>query len=321
MQETLRTILLASLLFISPNAPASQTADCPPPLAAPTPEAIQSGLSHAKDRGFLWRISKYGHDSWLYGTIHVARFEWMFPGERVRDALMTSEVLALEMDPMDPEIGRRMKEGMSAFSANYDAGLPPEIEARLRKQAEASCLPYARIAAYPGELQLLTITLMKARQDGLESAYAIDAVLAGMGHSAEKQVVSLESPESQLATLQLGNELTTKRYLETSLEEMESGKDRVQLRRIARIWDESDNAELERYTQWCDCMDTPEQRAFMHKLLDERNPALADKIDALHGGGKKVFAAVGSLHMFGDLGLPALMIQRGYQVEQISFPR
>jgi hypothetical protein len=134
-------------------------------------------------------------------------------------------------------------------------------------------------------------------------------------------VISLETPEAQIATLKQDDTQAAIRYLETSLEEMEAGKDRVQLRRIAKIWDESDSAELARYEEWCDCVRTAEQRKFMHKLLDERNPALADKIDARHRSGKTVFAAVGSLHMFGTVGLPALMAERGYRVEQIDFAR
>ncbi len=55
----------------------------------------------------------------------------------------------------------------------------------------------------------------------------------------------------------------------------------------------------------------------MRRLLDARNPALATRIDALHRSGKRVFAAVGSLHMTGARGLPALMVQRGYRVERV----
>jgi uncharacterized protein YbaP (TraB family) len=57
----------------------------------------------------------------------------------------------------------------------------------------------------------------------------------------------------------------------------------------------------------------------MKRLLDDRNPNLAGRIDAIHKSGKNVFAAVGSLHMFGEIGLPALMKKRGYQVEQVNF--
>lgn len=319
MPNLFHSALLALLLSVGSSATASARTDCPPPPAAPTPDQIENAMSHAKDRGFLWRISKDGRDSYLYGTIHVARFEWMFPGPAVMQALSSSEVLALELDMMDPDIRQRMKQGMASLSPPSGKALPPALSARLRKQADASCTPYDSIAAYSGEMQLITITLMKARLDGLESAYAIDAILSGIGHGAHKEVISLETPEAQIATLQQDDAQAAIRYLQTSLEEMETGKDREQLRRIARIWDESDSAELARYEEWCDCIKTAEQRRFMHKLLDARNPALADKIDAQHRRGKTVFAAVGSLHMFGDVGLPALLARRGYRVELISF--
>ena len=74
-----------------------------------------------------------------------------------------------------------------------------------------------------------------------------------------------------------------------------------------------------RANEWCDCLDTAIEREMMRRLLDDRNPGLADRIDALHRGGAQVFAAVGSLHLFGPLGLPALMEKRGYRVERVGF--
>ena len=56
----------------------------------------------------------------------------------------------------------------------------------------------------------------------------------------------------------------------------------------------------------------------MTRLVDARNPALAADIDALHTSGKRLFAAVGSLHMVGPGGLPARLAKRGYRVERIA---
>jgi MFS family permease len=93
------------------------------------------------------------------------------------------------------------------------------------------------------------------------------------------------------------------------------------LTRIAQVWADGDLDALSRYESWCDCVKTPTDRAALARLLDDRNPGLADSIAALHAGGQRVFAAVGSLHMIGPLGLPALMAQRGFQVEAIPLPR
>jgi uncharacterized protein YbaP (TraB family) len=93
------------------------------------------------------------------------------------------------------------------------------------------------------------------------------------------------------------------------------------LKRIADVWSGSKLDELERYASWCDCMKTADDRRDMKRMLDERNPAMAEQVAAWHEGGERVFAAVGSLHMIGPQGLPALLKARGYRVERIIFKR
>ena len=88
---------------------------------------------------------------------------------------------------------------------------------------------------------------------------------------------------------------------------------------LAEAWAAGDLQTLERYAQWCECADTDEQRAWLRRLNDDRNPQLAAGIDALHARGHKVFAAVGALHMTGAQALPRLLQQRGYQVQRGGF--
>jgi hypothetical protein len=73
------------------------------------------------------------------------------------------------------------------------------------------------------------------------------------------------------------------------------------------------------YASWCECQDTPQQRADFVKLIDDRNLVMADKITRLHAEGGKLFVAVGSLHMIGRVGLPALLAARGFKVERVAF--
>jgi uncharacterized protein YbaP (TraB family) len=60
---------------------------------------------------------------------------------------------------------------------------------------------------------------------------------------------------------------------------------------------------------------TANQPAFSARLLDQRNILMAEKIDALHQGGKRVFVAVGAMHMAGRTALPKLLQDKGYRVE------
>jgi uncharacterized protein YbaP (TraB family) len=107
-------------------------------------------------------------------------------------------------------------------------------------------------------------------------------------------------------------------FVRENLDELETGRERKLLKRLSRVWAAADYPEMEHYSEWCDCMNTENERELMKRILDDRNPKLADRIDALHMSGKRVFAAVGSLHMFGVTGLPMLMSEHGYVVERIE---
>jgi uncharacterized protein YbaP (TraB family) len=90
---------------------------------------------------------------------------------------------------------------------------------------------------------------------------------------------------------------------------------------MATAWERGDLATLEDYASWCECTTTDADKAFMRKLNDERNGPLAAGIEAQHRQGRRVFAAVGALHMTGAQSLPHLLEQRGFRVERVQFRR
>jgi uncharacterized protein len=57
-----------------------QIRSCPPAAAVPTREQVQVGMRTARNRGFLWRFTNDGRNSYLYGTLHVAKQDWMYLG-------------------------------------------------------------------------------------------------------------------------------------------------------------------------------------------------------------------------------------------------
>jgi uncharacterized protein YbaP (TraB family) len=298
------------------HAHAQAPASCPPVATPLTQDEMQTGLRTARDRGFLWRISRDGRDSWLYGTVHAARREWMFPGPEVLRALRASDTIALELDMQNPEIGRRLGAGMAA---QRSAPLPEPLRQRLLRLAEAECIPAQMLAPLSPEMQVATLSVLAARRDGIDPSYGIDAVLGGFGRGTGKPVLSLETPEQQLQVLQMPSTRETLSFVESGIQDLESGRARPLVVRLTQVWADADLDTLASYASWCDCLNTDADRAQQARLLDARNPPLADAIAALHNAGKNVFAAVGSLHMIGALGLPDLLAQRGFTVERVRF--
>ena len=312
---------IAALLPLAAAHAASAAIEplCPPPAEPLTAERLTAGMKTAKDHGFFWRLSKDGRVSYLYGTIHAARPEWMFPGPTLVNALRESDMLALELDVLDPDVQRRLK---ASIVAQRNDGLPADLTQRLDRQIKAECIGDAfAFATLAPEFQVASLSVLAARRDGLDPANAIDLVLALVAREFGKPVASLETPESQMQALLMPTQAETIEFVKSGLADLESGRGRPMLRRIAKVWTDGDYAELSRYERWCDCMGTAAERAAMKRLLDDRNPLIAAAIDNLHKSGQRVFAAVGSLHMIGPSGLPQLLRQRGFKVEQGDFTR
>lgn len=305
---------LAALLAAGPLLAAAQD-DCPPPPAPPTAGALAEAQRGARDRGFLWRIEKDGHTSWLYGTVHLARLEWVFPGPRVREALAMSGTLALELDLLDAETQRRLAAGSAARPGET---LSTELRLRIERRARLECAAPAAIAPLRPEFQVAALSMLSGRRLGLEPDYGIDGALAALARREGKPVVALETADDQLRAMSVASRAELAELVKDALDQLDNGRAQALLGRMARMWASGDHALLERYAEWCECQHTPAEAAAMRRLLEARHPAMAARLDALHRSGPSVFAAVGSLHMIGPRGLPALMAQRGYRVERIA---
>ncbi|MBV9889443.1 MAG: TraB/GumN family protein, partial [Rhizobacter sp.] len=218
---------------------------------------------------------------------------------------------------LDGDMQARLSTAMRGSGAST---LPASLAARIERRFVAECVDAAAMRALAPEFQIATLSVLAARRDGLDPSYGIDLMLGVVARSLDKATVSLETPESQFAALAMPTAAATIEFVTSGLDELESGRARPMLARLAKAWSESDLAELEGYERWCDCLHSAAERDALKRMLDDRNPSLASAIEKLHGSGT-VFAAVGSLHMSGPKGLPALLARRGFAVEAVRFGR
>jgi uncharacterized protein YbaP (TraB family) len=301
--------LVAAGLCLLAGALGPVRAACPPAL----PAAAAAGAASPKDRGMLWRVSRNGRSSWLYGTLHVGKPAWRRFGPQLQSALKSSDVLALEIDPGDPALLAALAE------ARPPQALPEALAVRLDQAFARACVAPESMAQLHPVLQATTLTVLEARWLGMDASLAQEQLLLAQMRPQGRPVVSLETAAQQKAALLPDDEEEALGLLEQSLTQLEDQSGRRVLQRMAAAWEAGDLAALENYESWCECIGSDSDRAFMRRLNDERNPALADGIEAQHRLGKRVFAAVGALHMTGPQALPRLMEQRGFKVERVRF--
>lgn len=312
MLSWLKTICagLAAGLALLAGATAAEPAPlCPPPL--PT----QAGTAPERDRGLLWRVTRDGRSSWLYGTLHVGKPAWRRFGPQVAAALRATDVLALEIDPADPALIAALAE------LQPGALLPETVQARLDRAYQRACISRDAMATLHPVLQATTLTVLEARWLGMDPGYAMEQLLAAQARSSGRRVVSLETAAQQKALLVPQDPVEALAVVEQSLAQLEDRSARRVIERMAQAWENGDLAALEDYASWCECADTDDEKAYMRKLNDERNGPLAAGIEAQHRQGRRVFAAIGALHMTGAQALPRLLEQRGFRVERVPFRR
>jgi hypothetical protein len=137
--------------------------------------------------------------------------------------------------------------------------------------------------------------------------------LAQIAQRTGKPIVQLETLEQQLALLAPKSQADFDAAFQLTLTEFESGKMQSDLAELNQAWRESAWQTFVKLEQGM----TSSQPEFAQRLLDQRNVQMAQKIDALHQEGKRVFVAVGALHMAGKAALPKLMQERGYSVSTV----
>ena len=126
---------------------AQTSAGCPPQAQSPTAPQLQAAAANARDRGLLWRVTRDGRTAYLYGSIHVGKLDWAFPGPQVTAALMASDTVALEIDIGDPQMAARLQAAGGYRHADAGprtaraAGAPGRCRLPAQGTGSAPCTP------------------------------------------------------------------------------------------------------------------------------------------------------------------------------------
>ncbi|RQO55931.1 TraB/GumN family protein [Paucibacter sp. KBW04] len=313
MQTPVLRLLRAALLLLLAKTGWAAPA-CPPQPQAPTAAQIQSLAASAPDRGFLYRLRRDGHDSYLYGTLHLGRMEWIFPGPQLRKAMGQAERLALELDLSDPATLQALTQPPAHAKP---MPLTPDLRHRLAAQSKAACLPDQGLGQLHPLLQLSHFAGLVARWDGMDPAFGQELMLSAWAGQRGLPISALESVETQLQVLIPSDPEEAQAHLRKGLEQLEKKQLRPMLRRLAQAWAKSDLDTLAGYETWCQCVADAKDLAELRELNDGRNPGLARRIAELHGQGQVLLAAVGSLHLTGEQALPRLLVDLGFEVHRL----
>ena len=242
---------------------------------------------------------------WLFGTIHAlpADAEWRTPA--LEAALARSGVLVVEV----ADLGDARAAAEAYERRAHSSGLPPLSERvptaerpalkRALEDAGLSDDAFAEVETWAASLQLASALRDHDSADGVDRALIEEA----------PRVIGLESFDEQFALFDTMAPKAQAHLLIAVARENATDQDQ----RVA-AWLTGDLDRLERDAAGGLLADP----VLRERLQLARNRAWAGHVEALIAAGERPFVAVGTAHMFGEEGLPALLRAGGYKVARIQ---
>ncbi len=255
----------------------------------------------------LWEVSgPGGQQAWLFGTIHALPDGVKWRTGKVDDALGRSSVLVVEIADLSDA-----KAAQSTFyRLSTTPGLPPltqRVPAADRAAVKA-LLNQAGLADddFPATETWGAAMILGNRVSRGDPANGVDRKLIAKA----KRVEGLETFAQQYGVFdRLPQAEQADLLLATARDAQGNGEDKE-----AREWLTGNVAALQR-----DADGTVLAYPGLREALQiGRNLAWDKRIEQLLADGEKPFVAVGAAHMFGQQGLPALLMAHGYTVRRVE---
>ena len=284
--------------------------------------AAESGDNEEKHL-FMWKATRGNQSIYLLGTIHVVRAGFYPVPDEIDKAFEQSRELFVECIPDREKILNVSKSLKNKYA--YKSG--DNLSKHLNPQTKRVFEEYLTWAGEPMEIYESfrpfevsgLISSDAVRRYGL-TVPGLDRYLINKAKQANKKVVELESVEFQLNLLSGLSEPEQNAELLSSLLTLQDVA--VNLDRIIHAWREGDADDLEQFVTKVASSDS-ELRAVYDKIIDARNQGMVRRLeDCLKDdGGGTYLVAVGSAHLVGSYGLPALLKAKGFSVSQVPAPK
>ena len=266
------------------------------------------------DRGLFWKVEKDGRTSYLFGTVHAWKREWLPLNPGIEKAFAASKTLAVELDPAKMDMASAAQRMMLGANETLEARLGTSLYEQTRAETAKLGVPEAVIARMKPWGVMMVLAATKLQQLGFTPDAGIDNYLIQKASAGRKQIVELESGDQQLAMM----DGLSARLQHAMLADFVANIDRTSqvIGDIVIDWTNgvADGAFALNQKAF---IDSEAKREFDDKFLYQRDVAMTCKIEELLRQPGPHFIAVGSLHLVRPKSIVEQLKVKGYRVEQI----
>lgn len=290
----------------------------------------QKTLSQSKITPAMWKVeNKNGNYIYMFGTIHAADGDASVMPDYFESAYNDSQAIAVEADVSDMINDPTLTAGLMKYIMYTDGTtirdhISAEIYDGVSTVLKNNSSMYIEQAydvmtpmAWSSALESAVV-----EKCGLDVKNGIDLVTTNRAKNDAKEVLEVESVESQMEMFERLSDNVGELMLMSYTSQEDFDKQVEQMKKLYGDWKAgSAIAEEEINPEILEDVDEETKKALEYyndEMLLKRNPKMADKAEQYLSEGKKVLFMVGAAHFYGDNGLINLMQTRGYTVTRIS---
>lgn len=311
MRRTIVFVFTLLLGFFNTNVQADN------PAASKAAAAAQKQT--IPQRGTLYRVTYRGNTSYLFGTVHVGKTAFYPLEPEVTRAFSAARKLVIEVDVRNTEAMRQavMRHGLYPAGQTINQHLSADASAQLRQALRRSGTPFESIARMKPWMVANLLLVQEMARQGFPSEQGIELHFLSLAEKQKKTVQELETADYQLSLFDSMNDAEQEEYLVENLTELANGVAMQKALDLIKAWQSADAKALDTALLEMQKGENASDRFLQKVLLDQRNPAMAQQVEALLKTDKTSFVAVGALHLLGAKGVPGLLQQRGYTVQKL----
>jgi len=284
--------------------------------AAAVAVLLASGAA-AQTRGthsFLWKVQSGGNVMYLAGSVHALTAD-AYPlnpaYQRAFDAAgaLVEEIDLAEADPLSGGVGLLAK-GMYQDGRTFSSAVSRDTAAMVQQKLAGTPLALHLIQPMKPWMVMLMLEALGSQAAGLDPDLGLDKHFYDLANTKGKQVIGLETAESQMDRFDKMPEPMQEQMLRSEIAEMDTEKS--SLRSLLTAWQNGDASAIEKMLL---SSFSSNQTAY-NSLIVERNRNWMPQLETCLRRASPCFVVVGAAHVIGPQGLVAMLQQKGYRVEQ-----
>lgn len=298
-----------------PQQQFSQRRDNDLPIHVPQPfssDTHQESAAFPFSHGLLWKIEKAAPEgksyppSYLFGTIHSEDPRVALLPKAVDEALTQSSTFCMELLPDLATTLTFTKSMLYEDEHSLVEVIGQQLFELLAPLMLQRGIPTQALLKFKPWAAYMTLSTPPA-----QTGRVLDLILYEKARHGGKMLCGIETAEEQVAVFEqtpLGDQITLLQELASDPQAVD-----LQIQKMIPLYLQQDLAGLAALTT---TEPEAEAKAFLKRLLDERNQRMLERILPLLGK-KTAFVAVGALHLPGQMGLLQLLTEHGYNVSPL----